>query len=201
MAKCLTCGRVADRQAAVCNGCGRPNPTRARRGEIVVGVIAAGILGVSWLTGSLSKDAPTVPAGTGSEASLAPIPPSPVDQEQGEPLPVEPSGAPILAGIAPMAVEEEAGAPGTDDPLGDSEAAAPLPTVTVSGGFPLQARLVDARGKVVIQSGPSLFSKNVATLQSGEPVRAAAVDAKWVAVLLGDGRTGFVRQKQLQLIR
>ena len=199
MAKCLTCGRVADRQAAVCNGCGRPNPTTPRRGEIVLWVIGAGFLGVVLLIGSHSKDALTVPAGTGSEASLPPIPPSPVDQEQGVPQPVAPAGTPILARFAPMGAGEDVVATGIDatDRSAETEAAAPLAAVAVSGGFPRQARLVDPRGKVVVQSGPSLFSKNVATLQAGETVRASAVDGKWVEVLLGDGRTGFVRHKQL----
>ena len=39
MAECHTCGKIVDIEATVCNSCGRPNPTKMRKGEGCASVI------------------------------------------------------------------------------------------------------------------------------------------------------------------
>jgi hypothetical protein len=68
----------------------------------------------------------------------------------------------------------------------------------LSTEFPLSAHLVDSRGKVVIQSRASVFSKNVTSVATGVHVQASSKEGKWISVQLDDGRVGFVRERQLQ---
>jgi hypothetical protein len=64
--------------------------------------------------------------------------------------------------------------------------------------FPYKAYVIDSRGKIVVQGGPSIFYKNVEVLKSGESVWAASKDGKWISVQLLDGKIGYVRQRQLE---
>ncbi|WP_245559596.1 SH3 domain-containing protein [Luteimonas mephitis] len=64
--------------------------------------------------------------------------------------------------------------------------------------FTHKAILVDSRGTIVLQSGPSILSANVDKLQSGDSVFTAGRDGKWIKVRTNNGLVGYVRQKQLQ---
>jgi hypothetical protein len=62
--------------------------------------------------------------------------------------------------------------------------------------FPLMARISEPRGKVVLQAGPSMLSKNMATVLDGTPVLAKSRDGKWVQIYTPAG-IGYVQQKEL----
>jgi hypothetical protein len=66
------------------------------------------------------------------------------------------------------------------------------------GEFTYKANLVDSRGTIVLQSGPSVLAANVEKLQSGDSVTTAGRSGKWIKVRTSSGLIGYVRQKQLQ---
>lgn len=63
-------------------------------------------------------------------------------------------------------------------------------------GFPYAARINEPRGKVVLQAGPSMFSKNLADIPDGTPVLAHSRDEKWIQIHTTAG-VGFVKRKEL----
>lgn len=62
--------------------------------------------------------------------------------------------------------------------------------------FPYTAWISEPRGKVVLQAGPSMFSKNVADIPNGTQVLAQSREGKWIQIHTTAG-VGFVRNKEL----
>lgn len=66
--------------------------------------------------------------------------------------------------------------------------------------FPFRAVIVDRRRSVVLQSEPRMLSRNVAKIPAGIVVAAQTDAGKWIKIRTDDGRTGYVRGKQLQFL-
>jgi len=114
--------------------------------------------------------------------------------------PVEQPASPTTD-AQPFAVEsEENDTSNSDAPPSpqSSENVAPPPPENLDPQFPFSAQLLDPRGRIVIQSGPSVLSSNVTSVETGTHVHASSKEGKWISIQLEDGRVGFVRQKQLQ---
>jgi len=62
--------------------------------------------------------------------------------------------------------------------------------------FPHTAWISEPRGKVVLQAGPSMFSKNLADIPNGTQVLARTRDGKWIQIHTTTG-VGFVKKKEL----
>lgn len=197
MAKCHTCGNVADTQSATCTRCGRPNPTVMRKSEVIGSIIGAAIIGVILLVANFDGDTRDESTETDPAFEANPIAyvepsmsSSPVEEPASSGRNAEPSARYIATSGGP----------------GDAEQSKPVANESIQlsasavdqGAFPYPARLVDGNGKVVIQSGPSIFSANVETLPAGDTVHAASRSDKWVSVQIRDGRTGFVKLRQLE---
>lgn len=70
-----------------------------------------------------------------------------------------------------------------------------LPTTPATSN---QARIVDSRDQIVLQSGPKMSAKNVAKIDSGSVVEVLSRDGKWVEVRTKDDLVGYVRSTQLE---
>jgi len=74
------------------------------------------------------------------------------------------------------------------------------PEVEPDSHYPHIATIVDRRRSIVLQSGPGITSRNVASIPTGSRVRAGNLSGKWVLVRTEGGQTGYVRRKQLELV-
>lgn len=88
----------------------------------------------------------------------------------------------------------------------DNSARTPVPTISPPAAvepvqiatFQYKAIISKSSGKVVIQSGPSIFSKNVSSLSPGTLVMAESMDGKWIRIQTDTGISGFVKSKELE---
>lgn len=63
--------------------------------------------------------------------------------------------------------------------------------------FPYEAEISEPRGQVVLQSGPSVFSSNLAKVSNGTHVHAASSSGRFIKIQLASGEIGYVRDKEL----
>lgn len=185
MAKCQTCGKIADRESKVCRNCGRPNPTKMRKGEVVWAAVGVVILALYIL----GQDK----AGHSESASLPPAASMETVSEQTPATSGPPLGAQDTS-ISNELTPGDSATPATKGAMVQMHQSAE----DSDSDYPYVAHLFDERGKVVIQSGPSVFYKNTDTLPSGSTVHAASKAGKWVSVRLENGQVGFVRLRQLR---
>ena len=186
MAKCQTYGKIADRESKVCRNCGRPNPTKMRKGEVVWATVGVVILAL-YISGQDK-------AGHSESASLPPpVAPMKTVSDQTP----APSGPPLGAqetSISNQLTLGDSAKPATKG----AKVQMPQSAEDSDSDYPYAAHLFDERGKVVIQSRPSVFYKNTDTLPSGSTVHAASKVGKWISVRLENGQVGFVRLRQLR---
>lgn len=62
--------------------------------------------------------------------------------------------------------------------------------------FPVEARISEPRGRVVLQAGPSMMSRNMSTIANGSPVLAKRGEGKWIQIYSPVG-IGYVQHKEL----
>jgi len=200
---------MVDRDAAVCNHCGRPSPAKMRKGEKVFqGIAAVVLIGYLALTNLFSNKSTTSPAesietvaSTQDQTSALPTyqADAPADQLDAGPEAVEPP-----AEVSPSSQNAQETVWENNIPVvtlehaKKREAQHPTSARSNDASYSIRARLSDPRGKVVIQSEASMMASNVDTIQAGVTVLASGKDGKWIGVRLEDGRTGFVRLKQLE---
>ncbi|MGB3499188.1 MAG: zinc ribbon domain-containing protein [Rhodanobacter lindaniclasticus] len=205
MAKCHTCGKVVDAEATVCPGCGRPNPTKMRQGEVFGGAIGLiVVIIIIFASGGKDNDTkanqadqsnlPTVSTPLASASSD--VPPSNGLQQADSQDTATVVSEPTQPVVNSVPVVQETSTVGVQSD--DAESGLVGTSAATNPQFPYKAYVIDSRGKVVVQGGPSVFYKNVEELKSGDTVWAAGKDGKWISVQLLDGKIGYVRQRQLE---
>lgn len=195
MAVCHTCRKTVDIEATICNNCGRPNPTKMRKGEgcasvigIVIGIAFAIVVAlVIW------ADKHALPTEHSSTSQTDSVDTSEPRHALAQPTP-DSNDTPYIT-QQDSTETPETNATFNHNPTEVTPVQNPENPTTE---FPYSARLTDSRGKIVIQSGPSVFSKNVESVPTGIHVQASSKEGKWISVQLDDGKIGFVRQTQLQ---
>lgn len=181
MLRCANCNGPVDKNATACPRCGRPKAgeeaSRLQSGGCLVVVLAvAGFLAYSWITdggGRTPSEATNVSAQTPQESNQ-----ETESAEQNRAL-------------------EHQRAVVVDQPS-ESER---ISSTANADKFTANAVLKDSRGKVVLQEGPRMTSKNVSVLPSGTPVKVETTDGKWIRVRTSDGLTGYVRERQLEFLQ
>ncbi len=196
MSKCHTCGKIADIEAVTCPHCGRPSPTKIRGSDIwgiLKWIIALPI--VLLIINLRDGNTPANPADTTTqitaiEASNTPaIRATPAQTSTSEHSATTITTSESVEKTRELSAHE------------DSTTTVVQPGVDIadpSDDFSLQVTLIDARGEIVIQSEPSVFSKNIDTVVSGTIAYASTLDGKWIKIKTSDGRLGFVRKRQLK---
>lgn len=84
--------------------------------------------------------------------------------------------------------------------IADAASQSSVPEVA-SGLVGSSARIVDARDRIVLQSGPKMSSRNVAKIDSGSTVEVLSDEGKWIQVRTEEGQVGYVRRKQLESVQ
>lgn len=172
--RCPNCEGPVDINAVACPRCGRPKAGEEAASNARSGCLAMLVIGGAFMIYVMFFAEPTKP----KPASPPPPQSAPVDAQANPPPTVRDAPRTVAEDRDPVAIG------GAQDHATVGEAS-------------LRARLVDNRGKIVLQSGPSMFSRNVAELPAGTAVRAEVTGEKWVRVTTDSGLVGYVRKKQL----
>ena len=182
MLRCANCNGPVDKNATACPRCGRPKAgeeaSRLQSGGCLVVVLAvAGFLAYSWITDGGDKTRPEA-------ANVSAQVPQESKYQETE------------SAEQDRALEHQRAV--VDDRPSESEQVSPTASADT---FTANAVLKDSRGKVVLQEGPRMTSKNVSVLPSGTPVKVETTNGKWIRVRTSDGLVGYVRERQLEFLR